>query len=122
MWREEDKLINGLYFKQTCIIAPEQYDVFLDGKYVAYVRCRWGKLSVNPVNIELNIPNIDNISDDDYEKIMEDNRQYEIGIDFNTQIYFKEWKEEPYKSDIPNEEFENITNAIYNYLKNKEEK
>ena len=53
---------------------------------------------------------------------MDDNGQYKIGIDFNTQIYFKEWKEEPYKADIPNEEFENITNAIYNYLKNKEEK
>ena len=58
---------------------------------------------------------------DDYEKIMDANRQYEIGIDFNTQIYFKEWKEEPYKADIPNEEFENITNAIYDYLKKKEE-
>ena len=120
MWRMEDKIINGLYFKQTCVIAPEQYDVFLDGKYVAYVRCRWGKLRVNPVNIELTIPNIVNISDFDYEKIMENNRQYENGIDFITQIYFKEWKDEPYKSDIPKEEFENITNAIHSYLKNKE--
>lgn len=122
MWREEDKIVNGLYFKQTCVIAPEQYDVFLDGKYVAYVRCRFGRLTVNPVNIELIIPNIVNISDFDYEKIMDDNRQYEIGIDFNTQIYFKEWKDDEFKSDIPKEEFENITNAIYNYLKEKEEK
>ena len=53
---------------------------------------------------------------------MDDNKQYEIGIDFNTQIYFKEWKDDPYKSDIPEEEFENITNAIYDYLKKKEEK
>ena len=66
MWREEDKIINGLYFKQTCVIAPEQYDVFLDGKYVAYVRCRWGKLRVNPVNIELTIQNVANILDFDY--------------------------------------------------------
>ncbi len=122
MWKEEDKIVNGLYFKQTCVIAPEQYDVFLDGKYVAYVRCRFGRLTVNPVNIELIIPNIVNISDFDYEKIMDDNRQYEIGIDFNTQIYFKEWKDDEFKSDIPKEEFENITNAIYNYLKEKEEK
>ena len=122
MWQEEDKIVNGLYFKQTCVIAPEQYDVFLDGKYVAYVRCRWGRLKVNPVNIDLAVQNIVNISDLDYEKIMEDNGQYENVIDFNTQIYFKEWKEKPYKSDIPKEEFENITNAIYNYLKEKEEK
>lgn len=122
MWGEEDKIVNGLYFKQTCVIAPEQYDVFLDRKYVAYVRCRWGKLRIYPVNIKLTIPNLDMISDEDYEKIMEDNRQYETGIDFNIQIYFKEWKETPYKSDIPKEEFENITNAIYNYLKEKEEK
>ena len=122
MWRTEDKIVHGLYFKQTCIIAPEQYDVFLDGKYVAYVRCRWGKLRVNPVNIELTISNIVNISDFDYEKIMEDNGQYENGIDFNTQIYFKEWLNNPYKSDIPKDEFENIANAIYNYLKEKEEK
>ena len=117
MWREEDKIVDGLYFKQTCIIAPEQYDVFLDGKYVAYVRCRWGKLTVNPVNIELTIPNIDNISDDDYEKIMDANRQYEIGIDFNTQIYFKEWKEKPYKSDIPKEEFESELKKYYDMFK-----
>ena len=122
MWREEDKIVNGLYFKQTCVIAPEQYDVFLDGKYVAYVRCRWGRLRIYPVNIELIVPNLDIISDEDYEKIMDDNKQYEIGIDFNTQIYFKEWKDDPYKSDIPEEEFENITNAIYDYLKKKEEK
>ena len=116
MWCLENKILNGLFFKQTCAIAPEQYDVFLDEKYVAYVRCRWGKLKVNPINIELTIPNIVNISDFDYEKIMEDNRQYENGIDFNTQIYFKEWKEEPYKSDIPKEEFSNITDAIYKHL------
>ena len=122
MWRIKDKIVNGLYFKQTCVIAPEQYDVFLDGKYVAYVRCRFGKLKVNPVNIELIIPNIVNISDFDYEKIMENNGQYEIGIDFNTQIYFKEWKDDEFKSDIPKEEFENITNAIYKYLKEEEEK
>ena len=122
MWRDKDKIINGLYFKQTCVIAPEQYDVVLDGKYIAYVRCRWGRLRVNPVNIELSISNLDMISDEDYEKIMEDNGQYKIGIDFNTQIYFKEWKDTPYKSDIPNDEFENITNAIYKYLKEKEEK
>ena len=122
MWREEDKIVNGLYFKQTCVIAPEQYDVFLDGKYVAYVRCRFGRLKVNPVNIELFISNLDTISDEDYEKIMEDNGQYENGIDFNTRIYFKEWKDDEFKSDIPKEEFENITNAIYNYLKEKEEK
>ena len=118
----EDKIINGLYFKQTCVIAPEQYDIFLNGKYVAYVRCRRGKLRVNPVNIELIIPNIVNISDFDYEKIMEDNGQYENGIDFNTQIYFKEWKEEPYKSDIPEKEFSKISDAIYKHLKEKEEK
>lgn len=116
MWREEDKIINGLYFKQTCVIAPEQYDVFLDGKYVAYVRCRWGRLTVNPANIELTIPNIANISEFDYEKIMEDNGRYENGIDFNTQIYFKEWPDDPYKSDIPKDEFSNITDAIYKHL------
>lgn len=116
-----NKLVNGLYFKQTCVIAPEQYDVFLDGKYVAYVRCRWGKLKVNPIIKDLVISNIKDVSDIIYEKIMEENHQYD-NIDFNTQIYFKEWKEEPFKSDIPKEEFENIANAIYNYLKEKEEK
>lgn len=35
----------GLEFKKTCERCPEQYDVFLNGKYVAYVRLRWGYLT-----------------------------------------------------------------------------
>lgn len=43
----EDKLI----FKQTCIASPEQYDVYLEGKQVAYIRLRWGYLSVEYPNV-----------------------------------------------------------------------
>ena len=33
----------------TCEACPEQYDVYLnEGPAVAYVRLRWGELSVNP--------------------------------------------------------------------------
>lgn len=39
--------IRNYYFKQTCFECPEQYDVFdKHGKQVAYVRLRWGSLSV----------------------------------------------------------------------------
>ncbi len=31
-------------FVCTCIACPEQYDVFLEGKQVGYVRLRWGGL------------------------------------------------------------------------------
>lgn len=40
---------NGYEFRCTCLACPEQYDVFKDGKYVAYIRKRWGHLTVNPV-------------------------------------------------------------------------
>ena len=114
----ENKIVNGLFFKQTCVIAPEQYDVFLDEKYVAYVRCRWGKLTVNPIEegVEIIIPNIFNITDHDYE-ILEDKYNMYGHTLFNEKIYFKEWPDDPYKSDIPKEEFENISVAIYDYLK-----
>lgn len=46
--------IGGFDFKCTCFAYPEQYDAFLDGQYVAYVRERHGRLTVNPV-IEGNI-------------------------------------------------------------------
>ena len=36
--------IKGLEFICTCGACPEQYDVFKDGKQVAYVRLRWGHL------------------------------------------------------------------------------
>lgn len=35
-----------LRFEQTCIACPEQYDVFDGDKIVAYIRLRWGHLSV----------------------------------------------------------------------------
>lgn len=31
-------------FIETCGACPEQYDVFLEGKQVGYVRLRWGRL------------------------------------------------------------------------------
>ncbi len=33
-------------FELTCGACPEQYDVYIDGKQVAYVRLRWGGLRV----------------------------------------------------------------------------
>jgi hypothetical protein len=40
---------NGYEFRRTCWACPEQYDVFKDDKYVAYIRKRWGRLTVYPV-------------------------------------------------------------------------
>ena len=118
MWSIENKIVNGLFFKQTCAIAPEQYDVFLDEKYVAYVRCRNGKLSVNPIEkgIDIIIPNVINISDCDFETFEDRYNMYEHTL-FNKNIYSKEWPDDKYKSDIPKEEFEKISVAIYNHLK-----
>lgn len=117
----ENKNVKGLFFKQTCVVAPEQYDVFLNGKYVAYVRCRWGKLKVNPIDTDkIIIPDIEHISDYDFE-FLENNFHMYGHTDFEMYIYYKEWPDEPYKSDIPKEEFEKIADAIYRYL-NRETK
>lgn len=116
MWCEENKIVNGLFFKQTCVVTPEQYDVFLDDKYVAYVRCRWGKLKVCPVLKDIIIPNVVTISDKEFEAYEDELDIYDY-TDFNTYIYFKEWPDEPYKSDIPKEEFEKMSVAIYDHLK-----
>jgi hypothetical protein len=35
----------ALLFERTCDACPEQYDVFLDGKMVGYVRLRWSCLT-----------------------------------------------------------------------------
>lgn len=40
---------NGFEFRCTCLGYPEQYDVFQNGTYIAYVRKRFGVLTVNPV-------------------------------------------------------------------------
>ena len=36
--------IKGLEFNRTCGACPEQYDVYLNGQQVGYVRLRWGYL------------------------------------------------------------------------------
>jgi hypothetical protein len=38
---------NGLELQMTCSACPEQYDVFKDGKQVAYYRLRHGEFSVD---------------------------------------------------------------------------
>lgn len=42
-------LFRGYEFRCTSFACPEQYDVFKDSQYVAYVRKRWGNLSVHPI-------------------------------------------------------------------------
>lgn len=39
--------IRDYEFRLTCGACPEQYDVFKDGKQVAYIRLRWGQLRVD---------------------------------------------------------------------------
>ena len=39
--------INGYNFKLTCRACPEQYDVFKEGKQVAYLRLRHGSFTVS---------------------------------------------------------------------------
>lgn len=36
---------SNIYFEQTCIASPEQYDLYIDGSYAGYIRLRWGKLT-----------------------------------------------------------------------------
>ena len=37
--------VEGFVFIQTCGACPEQYDVYLNDKRVAYVRLRYGRLT-----------------------------------------------------------------------------
>lgn len=117
MWCEENKIVKDLFFKQTCVVAPEQYDVFLGDKMVAYVRCRWGKLKVEPILKEIIIPNVINITDHDYESYID---SYIGIVDYNHPFYEVEY-EDRYKTEIPKEEFEKIADAIYKHLEIKKE-
>ena len=38
-------------FELTCHACPEEYDVYIEGKQVAYVRLRWGHLRVDVPDI-----------------------------------------------------------------------
>ncbi len=38
--------INGYNFYLTCMACPEQYDIFHNGKQVAYARLRGGRFSI----------------------------------------------------------------------------
>ena len=49
VWKTpECRVINGYEFVLTCSACPEQYDVYKNGEYVAYVRLRYGMLTVTP--------------------------------------------------------------------------
>ena len=37
-----DKEIRGCVLERTCFACPEQYDVYLDGKQIGYLRLRHG--------------------------------------------------------------------------------
>ena len=39
-------IVQGLEFDKTCSACPEQYDVYKDGKQVAYLRLRHGTFTV----------------------------------------------------------------------------
>ena len=72
---------NGYDFVCTCHACPEQYDVYegdyKDGKYVAYVRKRWGHLTVHPVvNGCINWDKLihEEVEGDDYNGVI-DNRE-----------------------------------------------
>lgn len=43
--------MNGYTLVMTCGAWPEQYDVYKDGKYVAYLRLRHGRFTVDAPNI-----------------------------------------------------------------------
>lgn len=62
-------LKNGLELKLTCSACPEQYDVFKDGKQVAYLRLRHGEFTVDYPDVGGNeilclSPNGDGVFDD----------------------------------------------------------
>lgn len=60
---------NGLEIKMTSCACPEQYDIFKDGKQVAYYRLRHGEFTVDYPNVSgeeimSECPNGDGIFDD----------------------------------------------------------
>lgn len=86
--------IDGLTFNLTCNACPEQYDVYDGEKYVAYIRLRWGYLSVRP--------------SDGVKEI---------------EIYSYNWEDDPYKGCFEGSEREHhlplIAKAIKEYWSNK---
>ncbi len=58
---------------KTCDASPEQYDVFdKDGKQVAYVRARWGVISVDCPDVMENRVFSESFSVNDYAGCFED--------------------------------------------------
>ena len=71
-----------LYFLNTCYACPEQYDVYIEnGNQVAYVRLRWGNLSVS-------FPDVD--GELIYEYNFEDNAKGIFDSDEERNRYLKE--------------------------------
>ena len=67
--------VRGYEFRLTCWACPEQYDVYKDSKYVAYVRKRWGHLGVHPIkNHEIDWDNyiLDEQEDDEWNGRIDD--------------------------------------------------
>lgn len=45
-------IINDYHLVMTCSACPEQYDVYKDGRQVAYLRLRHGRFTVTTPDVE----------------------------------------------------------------------
>ena len=68
-----DREIKGVRLIRTCYACPQQYDAFLDGKQVGYLRLRHGRFTVESPDVGGTLvysgyPNGDGIFDSDEEE------------------------------------------------------
>ena len=101
-------------FAITCFTCPEQYDVYDGDKLIAYVRYRYGHLTVNPYFKELK-RHFDLYSAETI---------YRKEIDFDTDIYSENIGDSwggSFDDDKREEILDKLDNIIYNYFNNEKE-
>lgn len=67
----EDITIRDYCFQQTCGACPEQYDVFVGDKQVAYVRLRWDRLRVDVPDYGGDTIYVHHFDDDGYKGVFD---------------------------------------------------
>ena len=93
--------IKGLDFIETCFACPEQYDVFINGEQVCYVRLRWGSLYAECPDVGGETVYEASIGNDAGRFKSEDQRQYHL-MQIAKAIH--KWVKKKYETEADDEE------------------
>ena len=100
---------------KTCDACPEQYDAYINGLQVGYIRCRWGEITVKCPDAQGET--VYHSITDGYGKLLDTERDTQLEMCIKAIERWNERKKEQYNAMVKViNELENASDAIYHAL------